>query len=230
MDLKQKLAALPHLRVNDLRSMYAEVFGEPTRANNSDWLAKRLAWRLQAQAMGGLSERAQQRAKELASEDDLRALAASDAPNAGHDAERTRPTPARARGGHHPPVQGPTHHVEVLADGFIWNGTDLSHAHRGRQGHHGPASEWLRLLRDHQGEGPMKQARSQDQDSLCHLHPQEHRGRPGAGVQQPRCPAGVGRSLHQEPGPRRLGLPSRQIRRWRLHRRQHGPPGPQAAA
>src|SRR6185437_11670963 len=49
-----------------------EAFGENTNANNRDWLVKRIAWRLQALAEGGLSERARRRAAELAQDADLR--------------------------------------------------------------------------------------------------------------------------------------------------------------
>ena len=67
-----EIAALPRLGVKDLRSRYAEVFGEPTKACNKQWLAKRIAWRLQSLAEGDLSERARQRAAELARDADLR--------------------------------------------------------------------------------------------------------------------------------------------------------------
>ena len=40
---------------------------------------------------------------------------------------------------------------------------------------------------------------------LRHLHPQVHRGGPGAGVQLPGRPAGVGRGVHQEPGSTKAG-------------------------
>ncbi|MBL8822444.1 MAG: DUF2924 domain-containing protein [Planctomycetia bacterium] len=120
MDLKQKLASLPHLRVTDLRQMYAEVFGEPTNANNRDWLTKRLAWRLQAQAMGGLSERAMARAKELAREEDLRVTPPPVATLPIPQQRDTRlPTPGAVITRTY---KGVEHHVEVLADGFIWNG------------------------------------------------------------------------------------------------------------
>jgi hypothetical protein len=71
-DLTLELAALPQLGVADLRRRYAELFGESTRAGNRIWLVKRIAWRLQALAQGDLSERARQRALELASDADLR--------------------------------------------------------------------------------------------------------------------------------------------------------------
>jgi hypothetical protein len=48
------------------------VFGETTNANNCPWLIKRIVWRQQAQAESGLSERARQRALELANDADLR--------------------------------------------------------------------------------------------------------------------------------------------------------------
>ena len=56
-----EVAALPRLAIQDLRTRYAEVFGEGTRSGNRAWLIKRLAWRLQALAEGDLSERARGR-------------------------------------------------------------------------------------------------------------------------------------------------------------------------
>ena len=55
-NIGQEIAALPRLTVQQLRERYAELFGEATRANNKPWLVKRLAWRLQALAEGGLSD------------------------------------------------------------------------------------------------------------------------------------------------------------------------------
>src|SRR3954468_23103211 len=55
-----------------LREKYLEVFGEPSRSGNKDYLFKKLAWRLQSLAEGGLSERAKHRAEELARDADVR--------------------------------------------------------------------------------------------------------------------------------------------------------------
>jgi Protein of unknown function (DUF2924) len=119
--IRDKLAALPLMRVNELRRMYAELFGEATRANNRDWLAKRIGWRLQAQSEGGLSERAKQRARELANENDLRLIPPANIPATTVIAENrdTRlPMPGtiieRDYKGNH-------YEVEVRADGFVWN-------------------------------------------------------------------------------------------------------------
>jgi hypothetical protein len=67
-----ELAGLVRMTVTQLRARYASLFGEPTRAGNKAWLVKRIAWRLQALAEGDLSERARQRALELANDADLR--------------------------------------------------------------------------------------------------------------------------------------------------------------
>jgi len=72
MNLAQDIATLPTLSVSQLRQRYAEIFGETTNAAHKGWLVKRIAWRLQALAEGDLSERARQRAAELANDADLR--------------------------------------------------------------------------------------------------------------------------------------------------------------
>src|SRR5205823_10533254 len=66
------IAGLQRLTMQELRLRYAELFGETTSAKNRTWLLRRVAWRLQALAEGDLSERARQRAAELASDADLR--------------------------------------------------------------------------------------------------------------------------------------------------------------
>ncbi len=72
MQIQYEITALQPLNVSQLRARYAEAFGEATSSGNKAWLVKRVAWRLQALAEGGLSERARRRAEELANEADLR--------------------------------------------------------------------------------------------------------------------------------------------------------------
>ena len=60
------------MTVRELRTRYAEVFGEETRAGNKAWLVKRIAWRVQSLAEGDLTERARQRAAELVDDADVR--------------------------------------------------------------------------------------------------------------------------------------------------------------
>src|SRR5262249_27025059 len=70
--LLRDIAALEQLSTAQLRSRYALVFGEQTQAHHQGWLKKRIAWRLQALALGELSERVRQRARKLANDADLR--------------------------------------------------------------------------------------------------------------------------------------------------------------
>lgn len=70
--VRKQIAALEHMTPKELRARYAELFGEITRSGNKPYLVKRIAWRIQANAEGSLSERARQRAAELANDADLR--------------------------------------------------------------------------------------------------------------------------------------------------------------
>lgn len=75
MNVAKEVAALQRMSVGQLREKFAEVFGEETRAGNKAWLVKRIAWRMQALIEGDISERARQRAAELANDADLRTSA-----------------------------------------------------------------------------------------------------------------------------------------------------------
>src|SRR5205809_3057463 len=66
------IAGLQRLTMLELRVRYAELFDETTAVKNRTWLLRRVAWRLQCLAEGDLSERARQRAAELANDADLR--------------------------------------------------------------------------------------------------------------------------------------------------------------
>ena len=72
--IEKDLAALRHMTPKQLRAKYAELYGEPSRSGNRQWLIRRCAWRIQALAEGGLSERVQRRARELARDQDLRII------------------------------------------------------------------------------------------------------------------------------------------------------------
>jgi Protein of unknown function (DUF2924) len=45
------------MTVGQLKEKYGEVFGESSRSNHKQFLFRRIAWRMQANAFGGLSER-----------------------------------------------------------------------------------------------------------------------------------------------------------------------------
>jgi len=127
--LAKDLAVLTQLTVSELRHKYAEVFGEPTRTGNKTWLVRRIAWRLQALAEGGLSERARKRAEELAHDADLRLTSprsAEDSPTP----ESHNPTLRLQADSRLPPpgtvlsrsYKGQTLRVQVLPQGFQCQG------------------------------------------------------------------------------------------------------------
>jgi len=116
--LEQTFAALQRMTVTQLRDKYLEVFAEPTRSANKDFLFKRLAWRIQSLAEGGLSERARRRAEELARDADLRTTLPRSPTATGGAAERTVTLPAAK----------PTAHDRLPVPGTV-----LTRAYRGRQ-------------------------------------------------------------------------------------------------
>ena len=71
----QELDRLRNAPVSVLVARYEELMGEQPRARNKVFLFRRIAWRLQANAYGGLSERARRRALEIADDSDLRLTA-----------------------------------------------------------------------------------------------------------------------------------------------------------
>jgi hypothetical protein len=58
----KEVSLLVRMSAKQLRQKYYEVFGEENNSRNKAWLVKRIAWRLQVLAEGGLSERAIKRA------------------------------------------------------------------------------------------------------------------------------------------------------------------------
>lgn len=116
-----------------LRAKYLDLFGYPSRSSNKQFLFRRIAWRLQARAQGGLSERARRRALEIANEADLRIRAPKEFRHemtTTGDAGRRRRPRGPDRDGRLPPVgtrltrkyRGQQIEVEVLEDGFGYQG------------------------------------------------------------------------------------------------------------
>jgi hypothetical protein len=131
MNVGKEVAALRRMTVNELRAKYTDVFGEPTNARHKEWLVRRIAWRMQALAEGDLSERALQRAAELANDADLRTTAPRPPKHVPAPVDRTRvKTLRQALDGRLPMTgqeivreyKGQTLLVRVLADGFEFEG------------------------------------------------------------------------------------------------------------
>src|ERR1700719_474263 len=86
---------LPQSKVAALQKQYRELFGEESKSSNKQFLFRRIAWRLQANGEGDLSERARRRATEIADDRDLRIRAPKEfiarADSGSWIVDRTRP-------------------------------------------------------------------------------------------------------------------------------------------
>ena len=131
--LREEIEGLAALGTPALKAKYVEAFGERSRSGNAAFLRKRIAWRLQARAMGGLSERARRRAEELADEADLRVRAPQASPRCQPPGPRRRGRANASRPRRDPrlpPVgellvrefRGMAVAVRVLEDGFEYQG------------------------------------------------------------------------------------------------------------
>ena len=67
-----EIARLKTLTITQIVRQFESLFGEKCRSRNKRYLIRRIAWRLQANAEGGLSERALKRATELALDSEVR--------------------------------------------------------------------------------------------------------------------------------------------------------------
>jgi len=122
--LLNQVEALQAAPLERVRQKYRELFGEEPRSRNRHSLVRRLAWRLQANAEGGLSERARQRAFEIANDADVLVLPPRRAPQfnmlLGKSRFDCRIPPAGTTLSRE--YRGTTISVQILADGFNYQG------------------------------------------------------------------------------------------------------------
>jgi Protein of unknown function (DUF2924) len=135
--LENQIESLNRQSVRQLRELYAATFGETTNAGNRSWLVRKIAWRMQANEQGGLTEKVRQRARELANDADLRvvppkAASPTHAPNpVGSSATTAAREPLPAKRDPRLPApgtivtkqyKGETLQVLLQADGFEFRG------------------------------------------------------------------------------------------------------------
>lgn len=128
--IANEVESLRELSTDQLRAKWVEVWNEPCRSRNKDFLRKRVAWKIQANAYGGLSQRALERAAELADETFLKIRGAATPGPWGQKANSThaalRPSTDRRLPGPGAALtriyNGKQIVVIVLKDGFEWDG------------------------------------------------------------------------------------------------------------
>ena len=129
--IREQIEGLRHMTVGQLKDKYREAFGETSRSGHKQFLFRRIAWRLQANAWGGLSERARRLALEIANDSDLRIRAPKNFLKEALDASRTAETSVEPTQDPRLPIsgtmlvrryRGKDIVVRVREDGFEYDG------------------------------------------------------------------------------------------------------------
>jgi len=141
VDIETEIAGLERMTIGELHKCYAELFGEQARSRHRQYLIRRIAWRIQANAEGGLSERALRLADELANDSDVRVTPPRPRPGTSHRSvaatARPRPSTRDLPASHDPRLprpgtaivrdyKGRRFVVNVRDDGFEWDGVRYS--------------------------------------------------------------------------------------------------------
>ena len=125
-----QIQALRRMTVAELREKHRELFGAETRSRHKPQLFKRLAWRIQELAYGGLSERAKRRALEIENDLDCRILPPRKPADGTDRHHRVLPVHTHRTGTPLTPgtiitreYRGIVHQITVLEQGFGYGGT-----------------------------------------------------------------------------------------------------------
>jgi hypothetical protein len=124
-DVPSQLAELDEMTVSQLAQKFRDLYGTPTRARNKPYLQKRLGWRIQELAYGGLPASATKRIEELGDDMPERWRMKQDAKVRAAAQVALEPRDSRV-----PPVgtvlrrifEGVTHEVTICAEGFVYEG------------------------------------------------------------------------------------------------------------
>ena len=131
LNIGKEVAALERMTIGQLRERYAEVFAETTKTCNKTWLIRRIAWRLQSLEEGDLSDRALDKAMELAKDSDLRVTAPREPKLSSHAVRHTKTMACLIEPGSRVPLPGTVItrrykgrliQVKVLPKGFEFEG------------------------------------------------------------------------------------------------------------
>ena len=130
-DVPGQLAALEAMNVGALAEKYRELYGEPTRSRNKDYLKKRLAWRIQELAEGGLPPGAVALINQIGDQMPERWRMRMTRPATTEDEPPPLLLPVGPRDPRLPPpgtilrrvFEGVAHEVTVCADGFDYDGS-----------------------------------------------------------------------------------------------------------
>lgn len=74
-DIAAEIDALNRMTTGELADRYEALHASPARTRHREYLIRKIAWRIQANAEGDLTERARRRAAELADDAEVRVMA-----------------------------------------------------------------------------------------------------------------------------------------------------------
>jgi hypothetical protein len=123
--IRREIEQLRREKTKALKMRYRELFGEESHSSNHAHLFRRIAWRLQALSEGDLTQRARDRAMQIASDTELRLRAPRqfwrDLDDRAKEAARDPrlPTAGTVLERRH---QNRTVTVRILAEGFEYDG------------------------------------------------------------------------------------------------------------
>ena len=121
IDTTIDISSLGDMATGTLAELYQQLYGQECRTRHKAYLIRKIAWRIQANAEGDLSERARRRADELANDADVRVMP----PKNMVLPENEKPVPRKTTDPRLPSpgsaivrkYKGQTHRVVYLADG-----------------------------------------------------------------------------------------------------------------
>jgi hypothetical protein len=110
--VRYDIAALNGMDLADLRALWQKLYRTPApKTFRRELLIRALAYQIQAKAYGGLASKTRRRLLKIATQAEQGTFTTAGAPR------RLRPGTRLVRA-----YEGKTHTVEVLADGFAWDG------------------------------------------------------------------------------------------------------------
>jgi hypothetical protein len=134
-EVRRQLVDIDHMTVGQLCDRYREVFDEDTRSRNRQYLIKKIKYRIQELAEGGLSELARRKIAELSSNAPIRrrGLMVPPTPTTVEPAPKAHAielTPSKTRDARLPPAgtvirrmhNDVKHEVRILEDGAEYRG------------------------------------------------------------------------------------------------------------
>ena len=95
-EVQREIGRVDDMTVQQLRDRYREVFDEDTRSRNRQYLIKKIKWRIQEMAEGGLSELARRKIAELSRNAPIRRRLLALVPSAEAAVTAPAPKPAGA--------------------------------------------------------------------------------------------------------------------------------------